>query len=138
MHASERFDQPGFEEAVAAFRRSLELDPSFALAAEALALTYGYQAAFGFVPTKEGREQQRAAAQWLSKSTPNPPAPTRCWVVHLTYDWDWPAANRQLTTALALAPHDPDILGTTGMERAAMGNLKNSPVSDTALLLDSA
>ena len=60
LHALDRRDQHGFEEAAADFRHALELDPKYLPAAEALALALRDLADDGFVPAQSGR---RGSAQ---------------------------------------------------------------------------
>ena len=59
LHALDRHDQRGFEEAVADFRRALELDPAFVGAAEALARALRNLADDGFVSARTGWDAMR-------------------------------------------------------------------------------
>jgi TolB-like protein/Flp pilus assembly protein TadD len=123
LHGVNRFDQRGFEEAVADFRHALELDPSFASAAEMLADIFAAQASWGYVPMQQGWEQARKAAQAALKlDSQSARAHATLGDVHLEYDWDWSAAHLELKTAVDLAPHDPNVLVTAATERLAVGH----------------
>jgi len=62
LHAREGFDQAGFEKAVADFKHTLQLDPDFVPAAEALARALFEEASWYFVRPQVGFEQSRTAA----------------------------------------------------------------------------
>jgi TolB-like protein len=127
LHAFNRFDQQGFEEAVTDFRRTLQLDPSFLAAAEQLARTLCDQPSWGFVPPRVGYEQARVAANEALKLNPNSAsghAALGC--VHIWYDWDWPAALQEVNTAMALSPNDPFVLVTAANQRQAIGQWTES------------
>ena len=123
LHAFSRFDQAGFDEAVADFRRTLEIDPSFAPAAEQLANTLLNEAAWGFVPPATGFERARAAAKAVvmldSKSALGHAV---LGEVHQWYDWDWPSMAQEMATAVSLAPADPIVLVIAGQARVPTGD----------------
>jgi TolB-like protein/Tfp pilus assembly protein PilF len=104
-YARDRFDQPGLEQATGAFQRALELDPTFADAAAGLANSYQNFGAFGLMPPVEAFEKARHAAQLALKLDPNQrEAHGVLSAIHITYDWDWPAADRESTLAATGAP----------------------------------
>jgi TolB-like protein len=122
LHALNRFNQPGMNEAVAHFRHALTLDPHFVPAAEQLARTLCDQPAWGFVPPSIGYEQARVAADAALKLAPQSAiAHAVLGCVHVWYDWDWPAALQEVETAMALSPNDPFVLGTAAIQRGAVG-----------------
>jgi TolB-like protein len=122
IRAMNRIDLPGFEEAVADFRQALTLDPSFVPAAEGLALSLRGLVDWGLVPSRPGWEQARAAALAALKLDPNSAdAHAVLGRVYSDFDWNWPAAQHELTTALALAPNSPLILYLTAAERLSLG-----------------
>jgi adenylate cyclase len=134
LHASNRFDQRGFELAIADFRRALELDPSFAPAAEALAQTLDSMTDWGFLAPNTGWQQARTVAQGALKlNDKSAIAHAILGDVSTKYDWDWPAAARELKTAVALAPSDPTVLTYAALGRLAVGQW-----SEGLRLLDSA
>jgi TolB-like protein len=122
LHAWNRFDESGFEEAAVDFRHALDVDPSFALAAEELARTLLMQAIWGFVPPQKGYDQARAEAEATLRLNPNSAlAHAVLGSVHTAYDFDWPAAEHELNVARALAPTNPHVLIFAADECIAVG-----------------
>jgi TolB-like protein/DNA-binding winged helix-turn-helix (wHTH) protein len=105
LHAKDRYDQPGLEQAVSDFQRALELDPAFADAAAGLANAYQNLGAFGLMPAAEAFEKSRLAAELAIKLDPHQQeAHVVLSSIHITYDWDWAAAEREFKLAVAAAP----------------------------------
>ena len=108
LHDRDRFDRQGLSEAAAEFRHALEVDPGFAPAAEALALTLKDMATFAFVPPKTGYPQAQAAVAAALKLDPKSAlAHAVACVIDLQYEWDWSAASRECETAERLGPRQP-------------------------------
>ena len=94
-HVLEQYDQQGLEQAASYFQQALDLDPSFADAADGLASTYIFLAAFGFMPTSVAYDKARLAVEHALKLDPKlAMAHAILGDIHYTYDWDWPAADR--------------------------------------------
>ena len=122
LHSADQYNEQGLNAASANFRRALELDPSFSPAAEALASTLFAQADFEFAPAQTGFPQARAAAEAALKLNPNSTsAHATLGAVHLQYDWDWPAAERELSIARQLSPNTSEVLLGSAQERLAVG-----------------
>jgi TolB-like protein len=138
LHAFNRFDQSGMDEAVAHFRHALALDPLFVPAAEQLARTLCDQPSWGFVPPKIGYEQARVAAEAALKLDPKSAiAHAVLGCVHIWYDWDWPAARQEVEAAMALNPNDPFVLVTAADHRLAIGQWAEAvSLCDAALSTD--
>jgi TolB-like protein len=127
LHAFNRFDQAGMEEAVANYRRALRLDPGFVPAAEQLARTLCDQPSWGFVPPRIGYEQARAAADAALKlDSKSAIARAVLGCVHIWYDWDWAMATQEVNSAIALSPNDPFVLVTAADEHLAVGKSAES------------
>ena len=108
LHDRDRFDRQGLSEAAAEFRHALEVDPAFAPAAEALALTLKDMATFAFVPPGSGYPQAQAAVQAALKLDPKSAlAHAVACVIDLQYEWDWSGAARECETAEQLGPRQP-------------------------------
>jgi TolB-like protein/DNA-binding winged helix-turn-helix (wHTH) protein/Flp pilus assembly protein TadD len=102
--ADQRADQQSGEQAVSDFQRALDLDPQFADAASALADTYRFLGNFGFMPPAAAYEKSRKAAELALKLDPNQSeAHAVLGYIHIIYDWDWPAAEREIKLAKSLA-----------------------------------
>jgi TolB-like protein len=123
LHAKEQFDQHGEEEAVADFQRALQLDPAFVEAAESLAVTLANMAYSAYAPPQIGWEQTRIAAQSALKLNPRSAlGHAVLGIVHVRYDWDWPAADREFKEAMALSANLPIVLNYASMNRMALGD----------------
>lgn len=111
LHAKDRFDQQGLEEAVSDFQHALDLDSSFAAAAGGLANTYFLLGQFGFMPPSVAFEKARGAASLALKLNPKLAA-THALLgnIYIAYDWDWVAASREIQLALMDSPNDAYVL----------------------------
>jgi tetratricopeptide (TPR) repeat protein len=124
LHARDRFDRQGDEQAVSDFERVLELDPSFAPADLGLGGAYFSLGLFGFMPPAIAFEKARQASERALTLDPNLAyAHAQLGDIHRTYDWDWAAADRELKQALALAPADGSILFYAAAQSVGMGRL---------------
>jgi transcriptional activator of cad operon len=124
LHALDRFDQQGLEQAASDFQRALHLDPAFAAAAGNLADVYFFLGVFGSMSSWV--EQARNAAELALKLDPNHAhAHTRCSATFIWSIGTGPAltANstergpwRPVTHASCLRPrciHKSWVVGTT-------------------------
>jgi TolB-like protein len=122
--ASDRGDIEGMETSNAYLHRALDIDPKFTDAAEALASNYYWQANSGQIPSREGYEQARLAAETVVRRDP-----ARAWAhailggVHSDYDRDWAGADGEFKKALDLSPHDGGILLLTAQLPVTLGQL---------------
>jgi TolB-like protein len=111
QHAKDRFDQPGMEQAISDFERVLELDPSFAPAELWLGNAYFTLGLYGFMPPAIAFEKARQASERALTLDPSlAMAHAQLGDIHRVYDWDWPAAERELKQAFSLAPTDGNVL----------------------------
>jgi len=110
-HAHDQYSPAGLDEAVVEFRRALELDPTFLPAAEILAMTLRNQAGYGFIDARTGFAEARRAAEQALRLDPNSAlAHAILGDIEVEYEWNWNAAASQFQKALALAPHEPNVL----------------------------
>ncbi len=122
LHAFDRIDKSGAEQAVADFQRSLDLDPSFAAAAEDLAGAYSVLGQWGFMPAADAFDKSRQAAELALKLDPNfARAHLQLSEVYRAADRDWAAAERELKLAQALAPNDPHVLFIAAVQSQNLG-----------------
>jgi TolB-like protein/Flp pilus assembly protein TadD len=122
QHAKDRFDQQGVEQAISDFERVLELDPSFAPAELWLGNAYFTLGLYGFMPPAIAFEKSRQASERALTLDPSlAMAHAQLGDIHRVYDWDWPAADRELKLALTLAPTDGNILFYASGQSLSMG-----------------
>jgi adenylate cyclase len=122
QHAADRYDQQGFEQALIDYQRALDLDPSLVAAADEIARTYALLGGSGFMPPAVAFEQARHFAEHALKLDPNRAIThARLGHIHLVYDWDWAAADRELKLARTLAPNDARILYLAAYQSLMMG-----------------
>jgi adenylate cyclase len=138
LHALDRWDKEGLESAAAYFQQALELEPTSVPAAEWLAFAQQASAEFGYVEPHEGFERARLSAHRALELDPNSSlAYVTLSAVHLIYDWDWAAAERDAKQALRLKPRDPISMGQLGQVYVALGRWDESArLLETALTLD--
>jgi len=137
-HAYDRFDKEGLESAAAYFQQALKIDPTSVLAAELLAAAQEDTAEIGYVEPSEGFERARQSAQRALRLDSNSSlAHAILASVHLVYDWDWPAAEREATEALRLKPRSHSALGLLGMVYEALGKwVDSAEMFESALAAD--
>jgi tetratricopeptide (TPR) repeat protein len=90
------------------FRQAIDLDRDYSLAYAGLADSYNFLGAFGIaiLPPNEAMPKARAAATTaLEIDESLAEAHTSLAFVHLYYDWDWPAAEKQFQRAIELNPN---------------------------------
>jgi len=134
QHALNRNDQQGFEEGIAYFQHSLELDPAFAPAGEALAVAVTGMVDEDYVAAEVGWERARQAAQDALRLNPRSArAHAILGYAYVVHDWDWAGAERELALAMSLAPNDPVVLTHAAQYRLAVGRL-----TEAAHLLEAA
>ena len=127
LHAFDGNDQQGFERALSYFQQALDMDPSFADAASMLASSYFVLGQFGFMPSGDAFEKARQAAQRALELNPNlASAHANLAEISRAYDWDWPAADREIQLARALAPNDPDVLFIAAVQAQNLGRWDDS------------
>ncbi|HEV7240098.1 MAG TPA: protein kinase [Thermoanaerobaculia bacterium] len=103
-HHWNKFTMPGFTQALEHFQRSIDRDPTYALAYAGLADTYTMLAFHGTRPD-ESMPKARAAAQRATELDPQlGEAYTSLGMVLLLYDWKWREAEQALRRGVELNP----------------------------------
>ena len=121
-HASDRWDKEGFDEAIALFKQALDRDATSADAAADLALTYERQGEEGYVTPAAAFEQARRTSVAALKLDPKSAlAHHVLGHIHVIYDWDWAAAEREYQQEAALAPGDADAPHGAALLSLALG-----------------
>jgi TolB-like protein/DNA-binding winged helix-turn-helix (wHTH) protein/Flp pilus assembly protein TadD len=87
------------------FEQSLHEDPNFALAYAGLADSYVYLSFVGAMPKDEAHESAKAAlAKALQLDESIGEAHDTLGLLDSAFDWNWDAADREFSRAIALAP----------------------------------
>ena len=126
-HALDRLDKDGLDQAVNLFRQSLELDPTSADAMAALAWAYDVQGEWGFVAPTVAFEQAGHAATAALKINPSLALAHRVLGrVHLVYEWDWAAAEREFKNVATLTPGNGDAIDSEALLSMTLGRWDDS------------
>ena len=98
--------EAGLKKGIEYFQKSVERDPSYALAYAGLADSYIMQANWRFAPAAEAYEKARAAALRALELDPQlAEAKTSLAYTTLLYRWDWNGAEQGFREAIALNPN---------------------------------
>jgi len=104
MYFTARFTKDGFDRGRAFFQQALAIDSNYALAWEGLAWN-NVTAGDWFIPPREAGPQAKAAAgRALAIDSTLASAHLMLGIVSHWYDWDWPAAERAFSRAIAMDP----------------------------------
>lgn len=99
-------NERGVQRAIELFLRAAAIDPDYALAYAGLADAYHLLCGLGVLAPNEGYPKAREAALTaLAKDERLAEAHASLGIIGLRYDWDWPAAERELKRAIALNPN---------------------------------
>jgi serine/threonine protein kinase/tetratricopeptide (TPR) repeat protein len=111
------------------YNRALEKNPNYALAHAGLADVYNLLPTFGAMEQQEGFKRAKTAAERaLALDDTLAEAHTQLGWVFFRWDWDWAAAERELTRAIALNPEYAQARQWTGNFLAAMGRFEDAIV----------
>jgi TolB-like protein len=120
----EKRSEDGLRKALRFFQQAIAQDSVYALAYSGLADTYNFLAAFGFDPPHDMVPRAKAAAlRALQLDSMLPEAHTSLGFTTLFYDWDWPAADREFSRALAFDSTFTPALLYHGWYNVAVGRL---------------
>jgi eukaryotic-like serine/threonine-protein kinase len=103
-----KMTREGLDESKRLFLEAVRLDPHYALAHEGLANCYYSEGFMGFEPPKEAMPKAKAAVRRaieLDESVAE--AHATLGVILALYDWDWPAAERELRRSIELNGASP-------------------------------
>ncbi len=125
------------------FQQAIEKDPSFALAYSALADAYILFAFVGVLPPKEAIPlARRAALSALAIDDELAEAHASLASIRKSYDWDWPAAEREYKLCLKLNPNNAiarrgyaDFLSALGRANEAMVEIRHAQELDPLSLV---
>jgi len=100
------FSRPGFPEAIPCFEEALRLDPNYAQAYFGLSEAYLKVAFWGNIPPRQACQKVKLYAQRALALDPTlGDAHGALSYVHLIYDWDCKAAEREALEGIRLSPN---------------------------------
>lgn len=112
----------GYEKSRELYRLAIQKDPNYALAYSSLASSYTGPAMDGLVPPKEAFEKSQEASQKaLSLDSSFGLAHANVWAAKFNYEWDWPAAEKEIRLAIKLDPSRGDLHRLYALQLRAMG-----------------
>ena len=122
-----RHSEQGHTQALAEYKKAVELDPAFALAWAALASSHAWICDFSGEIGRAGFDAHLANAREATARAlalePNLPEALRARAhIQLSYDFDWKGAGETLQTALRLAPADSSLFIDAGNVEMTKGN----------------
>ena len=113
----------GAETAIPYFEQAIRKDPQYARAYAGLSDSYSYLSMFGGAPPIQYAEKAKATAlKALSLDPESAEAVTSLGLFHITFDWDWRAADTAFTKALGIAPRSAQIRLYHAFYLLAVGN----------------
>jgi TolB-like protein len=136
--AMDRDDEAGIREAQMDFERALQLDPSFASAADELAISFVGQVAQHFIPSEIGWQRvQRAADSAMILDAHSAAAHVALAIRHAVYEFDFKAADAELAEAHKYHPQDARTLGAMARMAFFQGRFDEAlHLVDTSLSID--
>ena len=127
--------EEGINKAIKHFQAAIEIDPTYALAYAGMASCYAVLPSYDPVASEAGYAQGKAAAYRALEMDPTlSDAWTALALIHLYYDWDFPAVEREFTQALELNPNDATTHQWHGFFLTALGRFDEA-VSEMQLAL---
>ena len=136
--ALDRGDRTRLAQAQRYFEEALGLDPSWSRPAEALAWAHIMQTQYQFVPSREGWQQARRAAETALRLDPaSPSAHAVFGQLYALQEFDWARAETEFAVALRIDPNNIDALQLSANTLAALGRLREAiQREDAALTVD--
>jgi adenylate cyclase len=110
-----QFSEEGWTKAIECYSRAVQLDPNFALAYEALGEAYGMASSFTLPPREATPKAKASIERALAlDDTLGGAHGAMAYDVLYSYDWNWPAAEREFKRALELDPSNAQTHGEYG------------------------
>jgi eukaryotic-like serine/threonine-protein kinase len=122
MYHTNKWTAEGFQKGIGFLRQAIEADPAYPNAYSGLGYVYLMLGFHGIVPPREAFPRAKSAAlKALEIEEHHPRAHLVLGMVALSFDWDWTEAEKQLRTALKLAPNYAGCHWAFGYWLLAMG-----------------
>lgn len=116
-----RFNREGLAKGIEYLLRSIELDPDYAPPYDDLAFAYFFSSGWTLPPADAMRKAKEAAIEGLRLDEGMAEARATLGLVHLRYDWDWDAAERECRRAVEINAGSARAQEFYGWYLAAMG-----------------
>ncbi len=100
-----RFTKEGLNKGIEYFNQAIAIDPSYALAYDGLAYCYLTESDWLLSPKEAMPKAKEAAEKALEIDDTLAEAHSSLGNSYVQYDWDWPAAERELKRAIELKPN---------------------------------
>jgi serine/threonine-protein kinase len=131
-----RYTEEGFRKSIEYFKQAVEKDPAYALAYSGLADSYSLLGELSVAPPKESFPQARAYAEKaLVLDETLAEAHLSLGIVELLYEWDWPAAEKELRRAKELDPNNPQVYHFYGHYLQSVGRVEEA-INETKRALE--
>jgi len=135
--------EAGLQKGIEYFNKSVERDPTYALAYAGLADSYIMLANWRFAPSADAYQKARAAALRALEIDPQlAEAKTSLAYTMLLYQWDWNGAEKLFREAIALNPNYASAhhfysicLLTAGRQQEALAEIQNAQELDPLSLI---
>jgi tetratricopeptide (TPR) repeat protein len=121
-HWHQFFTPDGMQEAIFHFRKAIEIDPGYAPAWSGLSGCFSAMGVQSMMPPVEAApEAKNAAKRALAVDPLLPQAHVAMAAVHLFFEWDWPATELAIKSALDLSPSCSEAYGLFAHYAVARG-----------------
>jgi eukaryotic-like serine/threonine-protein kinase len=120
------FNEPELVQAVDEFQAAIDADPNYAMAYSDLATTYLNLGLYFQAPTKTMTRARMLARQALTIDPDRQEPHIVLGMIQLVYDWDYPAAAREVMKADRVDPMALGLLGCTAHMLESAGQLKDA------------
>jgi TolB-like protein/DNA-binding winged helix-turn-helix (wHTH) protein/tetratricopeptide (TPR) repeat protein len=119
-----KWNEAGFEKAAASFRRSIDIDPTYAPAYVGLADLYSWQTFSGLRRATDGFPLAKAAAlKALELDNGLGDAHATLGMIRLAFDWDWSGAEKECERAVQLTPNSSAVHFSCSLFLTAVGRM---------------
>jgi DNA-binding winged helix-turn-helix (wHTH) protein/TolB-like protein/tetratricopeptide (TPR) repeat protein len=119
-----KFDEEGLNKAIDYFKQAIAIDPNYALAYTGLSVSYNVQGAIGVLPPAQTWTDARWTAEKAVALDDNlAEGHSALGGVKLLYEWDWPAADKELKRAIELNPNSAEAHELSGYYYWVTGQL---------------
>jgi len=124
-----KFNEDGLSKAIDYFKQAIAIDPNYALAYAGLSVSYNVQGAIGVLPPAQTWTDARwTAEKAVALDDSLAEGHSALGGLKLLYEWDWPAADKELKRAIELNPNSAEAHELSGYYYWVTGQL------DTALV----